>query len=139
MHLNIWKEKLELGIDVLDEQHFEFFKQANKFLIEVKFGLNKQACLESMSFLEYYLFSHFHQEFAFMKESGYPKYREHQASHDMLKIKTKAMFLKMEEQNYSDEVLEEFAKFLEEWIEKHILEEDYDFVQYYKSLDESQK
>lgn len=31
MQLNIWKEKLELGIDMLDEQHFEFFKQANKF------------------------------------------------------------------------------------------------------------
>ena len=74
-----------------------------------------------------------------MKESGYPKFREHQASHDMLKIQAKTMFLKIEEQNYSDEVLKEFEQFLEEWIVKHILEEDYDFVQYYKSLKENEK
>ncbi|HIT88649.1 MAG TPA: hypothetical protein IAB62_13465 [Candidatus Coprocola pullicola] len=57
----------------------------------------------------------------------------------MLKIQAKAMFLKIEEQNYSDEVLKEFEQFLEEWIVKHILEEDYDFVQYYKSLKENEK
>ena len=139
MQLNIWKEKLELGIDMLDEQHFEFFKQANKFLIEEKFKHNKKACVESIGFLEYYLLSHFNAEFAFMKESGYPKFRQHQASHNMLKIQAKAMFLKIEEQNYSDKVLKEFEQFLEEWIVKHILEEDYDFVQYYKSLNENEK
>ena len=76
---------------MLDEQHFEFFIQANKFLIEEKFKHNKKVCVESIDFLEYYLLSHFNAEFVFMKESGDPKFREHQAYHDMLKLQEKAM------------------------------------------------
>ncbi len=139
MNLWKWKKELELGLPILDEQHFKFFKQVNHFLILVKFKKNKAACKDSISFLEHYLLSHFNAEFAFMKESGYPKAREHQASHDILKIQTKAIFIKVEEEQYSNEVLEEFQNFLNMWIIKHILEEDYDFVKYYTALEDTKK
>lgn len=139
MNLLEWKKDLELGVPVLDEQHFKFFKQTNHFLILAKFKKNKEACKDSISFLENYLLSHFTAEFAFMKESGYPKVREHQASHDILKIQAKAMFIKIEEEQYSNEILEEFKNFLDTWIVKHILEEDYEFVKYYIGLEEDKK
>ena len=127
MELFEWPEELETGIALLDEQHQSFLRQVNRFYIKFRFKQQKESAEEQLDFLQNYLLSHFQAELAFMLEHGYPKARDHQASHQMLAIQVKQQALELKAQDYSPESVEAFCRFVGAWARQHIMQEDMEF------------
>lgn len=138
MNLFAWNKGLETGVELLDEQHRNFFKKANAFFIQVRLKQNLSACTEELRFLENYLLYHFQAEEAFMIESSYPDFLRHQAIHGMMKMKAKAVFVQVQQDQYSDSSMQMFAEFIQEWIKGHIFHDDLDFCIFYKKYLEDQ-
>lgn len=134
MNIIPWKKELEIGIELIDKQHKEFLMNANKFIIRVRAQKEIFAIVEELEFLENYLLYHFQAEETFQVQSQYPDYLNHQAEHKFMKFKVREMSTLLTEQNFSEESICMFCKFINEWITNHILNEDLRFSQYYNSL-----
>ncbi len=133
MELFEWPEELETGIALLDEQHQSFLRQVNRFYIKFRFKQQKESAEEQLDFLQNYLLSHFQAELAFMLEHGYPKARDHQASHQMLAIQVKQQALELKAQDYSPESVEAFCRFVGAWASQHIMQEDMEFCRFLRA------
>lgn len=130
-----WNKELETGIEILDEQHMNFFKMSNRFAIKYMANKKTEAVMEELEFLEDYLMYHFQTEETFQIESNYPGYLDHQAEHKRLIFQVKAMSvaLKNADKSNREKVLQDFAEFVNDWVKKHILNLDLDFSLFYKS------
>lgn len=131
MYIVPWKTELETGIEIVDSQHKEFMKQANKFVIKCLAGKVDEGIREEFDFLENYLQYHFQTEETFLFDSGYPDYEKHQAEHLQLKFKTKQVGSMLEGDDL-EEVLNYFSEFVNEWIVGHIMGDDLDFSNYFR-------
>lgn len=136
MHIVPWKKELETGIEIIDSQHMQFLKKANKFVIMFLADKKSEAAMEELEFLKDYLLYHFQAEETFQFDSNYPGYLDHQAEHKHLvfRIKEMSFILKECEGEGSEEALEKFADFINEWVCGHILAMDLEFSKYYRSL-----
>lgn len=134
MHILPWYKELETGIQIVDEQHKKFFKEANKFAIKYLAEKKSEAALETLEFLQQYLHYHFQTEETFQHESSYPLYLEHQAEHKQLtfKVKTMAVALQTATDDNLEDVMQQFSNFINDWVTKHILDSDLRFSYYYK-------
>ena len=134
MYMNIvqWDKELEIGIELLDTQHKEFFINVNKFIIKARVEKNKMAVAEGIDFLINYLLYHFQTEEAFQVTSEYPEYLDHQADHKNISFQVQEITLKLKINEFSDEYIENFYTFLMNWVEQHILKMDLHFSVYYK-------
>lgn len=126
-----WNRDLETGLELVDKQHRQIIESANSFFIRHKCGQDQAAASECMSFLTQYILYHFQTEEAFQVECDYPEYRQHQAMHQSVATSVKFFAVRLEASGYAQECVEEFYKFLIDWICGHILVEDVRFCQYY--------
>lgn len=126
-----WKKELETGIEIVDSQHKEFLKHANKFLIKVRAGKIDEGIEEEFEFVRHYLLYHFQAEETFLLDSGYEDYKKHQAEHLELKFRAKEAELRICNAK-GEEVIKEFASFINSWVIQHILKSDLLFASYYK-------
>ena len=129
-----WEPELETGIDVLDQQHMEFFKNLNRFILRVKGAQvsGAQAAVEELDYLRYYTMLHFNTEEGYMVQSSDPQYREHQAEHKHLAFQVKALSSKITADSPPDEIRELFA-LLSQWMHDHILIWDVAFSTRYRA------
>lgn len=127
-----WDDDLDLGIELIDQQHKQIISKANTFFISYKAGHPSQRLQDCLSFLEQYVLYHFQAEEAFQVECGYPEYRSHQAQHSMLKMQFKFHATQLNAAAFSGERVDAFYGFLREWIIGHILSEDKSFASYYR-------
>lgn len=127
-----WKKELETGIELLDSQHKTFIMNANKFIIKLGFKNGNNGAKEELEYLRDYLLYHFQVEETFQFESNYPYYLDHQAEHKHLAFRVKQMASVLNSENFSEESVLEFYKFIEEWVVKHILTYDLEFSKFYK-------
>lgn len=125
-----WEDSLNLGVELIDQQHKNIIKNANVFFISYKAGNPRQRLEECLSFLEHYVLYHFQAEEAFQVECGYPEYRSHQAQHSMLKMQFKFHATQVQAA-FAEETIHAFYSFMREWIIEHILNEDKNFAAYY--------
>ncbi|MBF0506729.1 MAG: hemerythrin family protein [Nitrospirae bacterium] len=76
-----WDENLSVGVESMDSDHKELFKKIK----ELVYAINQHTCKykidDVIKFLEDYAKNHFAMEENFMKECGYPEYRQHKAEH----------------------------------------------------------
>lgn len=130
-HIFAWDSELETGIDIVDNQHREFIKQANAFIIRLWFDKGMEGVAEEYDFIRQYLQYHFQTEETFQFDSGYPAYKEHQAEHLQMKFKAKEVEIMMAEST-EEEILEKFYDFIKMWVIHHIMDSDLKFSRYYK-------
>ncbi len=139
LHVFPWNENLETGIELVDEQHKNFLKHANEYILRImasKASPENNPNLErgaekQFEFLHDYLQYHFQAEETFMADSNWPGYREHQAIHNQLKFKVKALEQVMIS-GTKKQRMDGVTQLVEEWIVDHILNEDQKFADYYK-------
>lgn len=135
LHTISWSKELETGIEIVDNQHRNFFMHANKFIIMSLAGKKSQASMEELEFIQDYLCYHFQTEETFQIDSHYPESEEHQAEHKRLVFQVKEMAIALAAREEDDtETLERFASFVNTWVVHHIMESDLKFSKYYKSL-----
>lgn len=124
-----WNKELETNIEIVDQHHKEFLKQANKFIIKVLAGKTEEAVEEEFEFIKDYLLYHFQVEETFQYESGYPEYKLHQAEHLQMKFKTKALEVAINNKNEGE--VDIFVSYINDVIVNHMLDWDLKFIQYY--------
>lgn len=76
-----WTEALSVGIDEIDNQHKELFKQIDRLLNACNQGKGAPAVAEIIKFLEEYVDVHFKTEVGLMDKYHYPDAPEHKAQH----------------------------------------------------------
>lgn len=133
MQLIQWDEKLITNIDLIDSQHRELFKVINSFYIKCQFNYTVQAVIECVRYLEQYALFHFQAEEAFQREYKYPLTDEHQAKHDILKIKILHLASKIDENELSNEMIAEFFQFINNNLYAHILNDDIAYAEFIRN------
>ncbi len=134
----IWTEALRTGHDEIDRQHqklYEAFHGLSRLLtvpgvhIDYWFGM-------VMRQADDYVLNHFRDEEALQAEIGYPRLGEHKKQHegivDDLK-KHRAVIVKLKTNPEKIEEAEKLMRFLSDWLEKHVLIEDMDIVDFLKA------
>ena len=125
----VWDEGMSVGIDSLDNDH----KQLITILAQLMSAKNdklEQGVIDSIfEQLEYYCHSHFAKEEALLAKIDYQQLADHKKSHQTF-IK-KIPLLKQQwfaDDSEQEVVKEQVVLFLQQWLIKHILEEDLDYV-----------
>lgn len=127
-----WSHDLDTGIPLVDRQHREIIEAANRFFIRCKCGKDKAAVKDCLAFLQQYILYHFQTEEAFQLDCSYPSYKAHSAHHLAIATQVKFFTVRIESSDYAPQVINEFYKFLTDWIKSHIYKEDLDFTHYYQ-------
>lgn len=131
MNIVPWKKELEIGIDLIDRQHYEFLKRANTFVIRFRTEKKRAAIEEQLTFLQDYLLYHFQAEETYQFESGYPRYEEHQAEHKHLVFRVKELSILLQDEENQEKAIDEFVLFVNKWVIGHTLSSDLAFSKHY--------
>lgn len=121
-----WKEEYTMGIPLIDEQHKELFKIADKIfeLLQDKNFYDKyDSVIELIEELKSYTVFHFESEEDYMKSIGYRKYLTHKVDHDDFIEKVSNVDFSKIDENQNAYILE-ILEFVVKWINDHILEKD---------------
>lgn len=121
-----WKEEYTMGIPLIDEQHKELFKIADKIfeLLQDKNFYDKyDNVIELIEELKSYTVFHFESEEDYMKSIGYRKYLTHKVDHDDFIEKVSNVDFSKIDENQNAYILE-ILEFVVKWINDHILEKD---------------
>lgn len=145
---NLWHEKYELNIKEIDTQHKKFFSilESTDPMLE-KDELADQDIFQIMRLLmelRSYGFFHFYTEEKLMTKSGYPDFLKHFDLHDdfMFAMKEyRVTFLELFKiyqeghANHDDifEFLKGFIKYVAEWYQQHISNEDAKYAYFIKT------
>ncbi|MBF0520960.1 MAG: hemerythrin domain-containing protein [Nitrospirae bacterium] len=120
-----WTDDLIIGVDIIDEQHKEFFRRINLLFQSIETNDLKEIA-RTFLFVRQYVNIHFKTEEDFMKnninyEYGITNYIEHKNDHDAfirdftefekIKIKSKREILK---------IAKEFYPWMRNWLSQHI-------------------
>ncbi|MFA6566752.1 MAG: hemerythrin family protein [Victivallales bacterium] len=77
----VWKNDLETGIKLIDNQHKQFFKLVNRVLDSSIKEDDAKTIMDSFVFLRYYILEHFGVEESSMVEYKYPYFAQHKNRH----------------------------------------------------------
>lgn len=132
LYIFSWDKKLETGIEIIDNQHKEFLKHANRFVIKVRSQKGEEGVKEEYEFIHDFLQYHFQAEETYLFDSGYPEYKQHQAEHLKLQFQAKQMEILIQE-GKMEQILEKFVEFINMWVKEHMMGSDLKFSEYYNS------
>ncbi len=118
-----WKDKYNLGVMHLDEQHKKLFEIANRAYSVLKddFSVDKyDKIIEVIGELKEYTVFHFKSEEEYMKEIKHRKFLSHKIEHDEFINKISEIDLNKIDHNQNEAIMD-ILKFVYNWIDKHIL------------------
>ena len=76
----LWKDKYQIGLEMVDQQHEKLFEIAGRIfdLVKTSDNIDKyDQIMEVIQELKDYTVFHFEEEEAYMEKSGYPKLMSH--------------------------------------------------------------
>ena len=126
-----WTQKIETGIEVLDDQHRHYFSLVNDCLsLAGNVSSTKQVSPEKLSerlgFLRRYAVEHFATEQRIMKAAGYPGYQAHFEEHMYFLQRVGELDRELREEGFSDKLARELQFQVLDWFIRHIQTEDMD-------------
>jgi len=125
-----WSDEFVLGIDSIDEQHRWLVDTTNHLYDELaSHHLRREELREILEGLVDYAVNHFITEEDLFNRYSYPNEDEHRMMHDKFSRHALELLLKFEK---GDQISGEVLEFLQEWLIKHILEEDRAYVSFLK-------
>ena len=122
MPLMDWKEEYSVKISQIDQQHKKLIELINQLNDAMSKGKAKEVLDKILNDLVSYCASHFKLEEQLMQTNGYPGFAEHKEKHD--KMTAKVLSLKKEVAAGKKMISLDVMKFLEQWLDKHILGTD---------------
>ncbi len=122
MTLMVWKEEYGVKIAQIDQQHKRIVDLINQLNEAMSKGKAKDVLGKILDDLVSYCASHFKLEEQLMQANEYPGFAEHKEKHD--KMTAKVLNLKKEVDAGRKLISLEVMKFLEQWLDKHILGTD---------------
>lgn len=114
-----WNDKYTVGVGEIDEQHRHLFKLTNDFHDALTIGTAKKNLGDALDALVDYARRHFMDEEKLMADSQYPELAHHRIEHDRLTREALDFRARFVEGKPVSTL--EFAKFLSDWLVKHII------------------
>lgn len=118
----VWNEKYSVNIKEIDHQHKKLIGLVGELEAAMRQGKGREVLDKVLKELIRYTQTHFAAEERLMKNHGYPDYEEHKAKHE--KMTRKVLEVQQEYQEGKITITLEVMKFLQDWLNKHILGTD---------------
>lgn len=122
MSVFVWKEEYSVGIQEIDEQHKKLVVMINDMHKALAEGLGRTILGDILRELVAYTKYHFSSEEALMEKHGFPDFPSHKVAHAKMTEKVLALQKEYEQSDVKRSI--EVAKFLQDWLNRHILETD---------------
>lgn len=123
-----WTEKLELGIDLIDNQHKNIFEQINKLSESFGEGSEQEQAYEVLCFIEEYVNKHFSTEEFFFEKHNYKEFANHVKMHRAFSKQLTDYKLSHRRSGMTKLAALEMDEFLTSWWNNHILKIDSKYV-----------
>ncbi|WP_312640485.1 bacteriohemerythrin [Hydrogenoanaerobacterium sp.] len=123
----MWKESYRLGVDLIDEQHFELFKMVENLLNTFETDKNwdrKEDYIAAISFMKDYVVKHFQEEEEYQASIQYSNIENHINEHRNFTNTILDYEKKFIATNYDIKLVKEFAGTLVSWLIYHVVETD---------------
>lgn len=120
----MWKEAYRVGIDSIDQQHIELFRQAEQLMGAINSHTDKEKFKEIIAFLKEYVVKHFHDEEEYQASIHYPDIESHKAAHRDFTNMVLEYEKKLTISGYSLSVVKELAGILTAWLIYHVADAD---------------
>ena len=130
----LWTKNLDVGVELIDSQHKNWFEKANQLFEAGKTGKSREYIIQMFDFLDEYTRTHFRDEEKYMQSINYPEISSQKQMHaDFIKKLTELR------KQYSDEganisVIISANQFILDWLTKHISNADKKIGEYARKL-----
>lgn len=128
-----WHPSLSVGIELIDEQHKEWFNRAERLFDAGKKGQAKEYIGELLEFLDSYTKKHFADEEKYMRELNYPGLEEQKKAHASFIAQLAKLRQDYESSGGSLTVIINANKMVIDWLTKHISNMDRQIGEYARS------
>lgn len=125
-----WKDSLKTGISEIDRQHKELCLMLDDFYAASVQGKGASEVVRLLDFLSSYTISHFAEEEKLQLEIGYPRYKEHKAQHDAMRLKVAAMQQEVTDWGAPTSTVKAVNEAITTWLIRHIMGFDMDIKKY---------
>ncbi len=122
----VWSDQLNIGIDVIDQQHRRIVEYINQLDDARSNGMSREEAAWLLNDLVDYTISHFGFEESLQEEAGYPFLTSHKKVHELF-TKRIAEFQARAERG--EDVTKALNSLLVTWLFNHIKRDDNDYVE----------
>ena len=133
----LWKDKYNIGVDLIDRQHRELFERVNRFLTVLRSPVPWEEKVhevnETLAFMQEYVVVHFRDEEQYQEELGYPGLEEHRKVHVQLIHDVTEFAKQYEKEGYREELVQQFGGRLLAWLINHVAATDQKIGEYARS------
>lgn len=124
----LWKDKYQLGVVVIDQQHKELFERVGAFMKTLRSAAawedKVQQVNETLEFMKGYVVEHFRDEELYQQQIGYPGYAAHKQIHADMVNYVIEVSKNYEESGYNEQMMQQFGGKLLAWLINHVAAED---------------
>lgn len=132
MNLFTWKKDFESGIPMLDEEHKELFISFNIFIIRSRVSVNHTLASLFVQQFRNMAEAHYERELSYMTTMEYPNIKEHKAMHLGIVFSSKQLAVEVASSELDQDSIEKVYHFIRDTAYTHFIEEDLNFVRFYK-------
>lgn len=126
----IWTDQLNVGIEVIDQQHRRIVEYINQLDDARSNNYSREEIGFLVNELVDYTISHFGFEESLQEEAGYPFFKAHQKVHELF---TQRVADFQTRYNNGEDVTKGLNSLLVTWLFNHIKRDDNDYVETVKS------
>ena len=126
----VWTEQLNIGIDVIDQQHRRIVEYINQLDDARTNGLSQDEIIWLMNELVDYTISHFGFEESLQEDAKYPFINAHKKVHELFTKRIAEYQIKAER---GEDVTKALNSLLVTWLFNHIKRDDSDYVETVKA------
>lgn len=122
----IWTNQLDIGVEVIDQQHRRIVEYINQLEDALGNGVSRQELGRLIHDLVDYTVSHFGFEESLQEEAGYPFLKAHKRVHELF---TRRVAEFQDRFDKGEEIAEELNGLLVSWLFNHIKGDDGDYAE----------
>lgn len=120
----LWTKNLEVGVDLIDQQHKKWFEKADQLFEAGKSGKSKEYIVQMFDFLDDYTRTHFKDEENYMHSINYPELSAQKQMHEGFIKKLKELRSEYDKEGVNLTVILNSNQFILDWLTKHISQAD---------------
>lgn len=132
-----WHEDLMLGIESIDTEHRSLIEYYKHLSGRMRQGMGHEYYKEFVAYLDNYIISHFNNEEAFLDGINYTELDHHKKLHRQFTDQFLTVYNALKKGEITNKQLIQFNLFIKNWWLYHILVEDRQYIEYYKSQQEN--
>lgn len=129
-----WKDRYELGVDLIDTQHKELFARVEVFMQKVRQAEDWDKKIaqvnETLEFMKVYVVEHFRDEEAYQQHIGYPGFEKHKKLHESMVQYVLDTCSEYESKGFSEQLIQQFSGKLLAWLINHVASEDQQIAEF---------